>query len=208
MKKVLFGSGNINKFNDIQKIAHAAGFELIMPSDLMEHSSIKSAPPKVVEDSGSYFGNAMLKARQYADWSGLPCVVDDSGLEISALNGAPGVETANYAGSSGSDTAIQDKILVELQGISHRQARFYSLMVYRDPSLSGVVVAEGILNGNITQEPRGTSGWGQEPIFEVAGLGKTISELREHGTLKQTHRLIAAQNLFEALAKLFPINKS
>lgn len=75
-------------------------------------------------------------------------------------------------------------------------------MVYFDPSLSGVVVAEGFLNGEITLEPRGKSGWGQEPIFEVAGLNKTISELRDLGELKETHRLIAAGNLFNALAKL------
>jgi len=203
MKKILFGSGNLKKFNDVQKIAQSVGFELIMPATLGSgNTTTLREPPKVIEDAGSYFGNAMLKARQFAEWAGLPCIVDDSGLEIEALNGGPGVETANYAGIGGSDAAIQDKVLHALKGISNRKARFYSLMVYFDPSLSGVVVAEGTLNGEITLEPRGVSGWGQEPIFEVAGLNKTISELRDRGELKHTHRLIAANNLFNTLSKL------
>lgn len=202
MTKILFGSSNLKKFNDVQVIAKSRGFELIMPSALMGSTVSLEQPPKVIEDSGSYFGNAMLKARQFAEWAGLPCVVDDSGLEIAALSGAPGVETANYAGIGGSDAAIQEKVLHTLKGVANRGARFYSLMVYFDPSLSGVVVAEGCLNGEITLEPRGKSGWGQEPIFEVAGLNKTISELRDLGELKETHRLIAANNLFDALAQL------
>ena len=134
--------------------------------------------PDVVEDGHTCEANAVKKARAIAEFTGLPAVADDTGLEVDALGGRPGVYAARYAGEDATYDDNCRKLLRELMGVPHekRTARFLTVAAIALPS-DGVRVAQGILDGMIAEEARGTLGFGYDPVFLIPELGKTLAQL-------------------------------
>jgi XTP/dITP diphosphohydrolase len=145
--------------------------------------------PEVVEDGDTCEANAIKKARAIAEFTGLPAVADDTGLEVDALGGRPGIYAARYAGE---DATYEDncrKLLLELQGVprERRTARFLTVAAIALPS-AGVRVAQGMLDGVIAEEASGTSGFGYDPVFLIPELGKTLAELSADQKNAISHR--------------------
>ncbi|MDF1596222.1 MAG: RdgB/HAM1 family non-canonical purine NTP pyrophosphatase [Acidimicrobiia bacterium] len=151
--------------------------------------------PDVEETEPTLVGNALLKATAVAEATGLPALADDTGLEVDALDGAPGVQTARFAGPAATYADNVDRLLRELDGVTDRAARFRTAVAL--VCGSRVITAEGSVEGVITQERRGTGGFGYDPVFAVSG--RTFSEMggEKHGI---SHRARALQALAEKLA--------
>lgn len=134
--------------------------------------------PEVVEDGDACEDNAVKKARAIADFTGLPAVADDTGLEVDALGGRPGVYAARYAGENATYEDNCRKLLRELTGVPREQrtARFLTVAAIALPS-DGIQVARGTLHGMIAEEASGTLGFGYDPVFLIPELGKTLAQL-------------------------------
>jgi XTP/dITP diphosphohydrolase len=152
--------------------------------------------PEVDETGSTLEENALLKARAVAEVTGLPALGDDTGLEVAALDGRPGVRTARYAGESATYEDNFRKLLDEMSGIESRKASFRTVVALVFPDGSEVV-ASGHLDGVIATEPRGAFGFGYDPVFEVAG--KTLGEIPEDEKSKMSHRAIALRSLITEL---------
>ena len=152
--------------------------------------------PDIEERGQTLEENALLKARAVAETVGLPAVADDTGLEVEALGGAPGVRTSRYAGEHATYADNVVRLLREMEGVEDRRARFRTTAALVMPDGSEVV-AEGSLDGLITTSPRGNAGFGYDPVFEVEG--RTLAEMGrgEKGTM--SHRARALLALAEAL---------
>jgi XTP/dITP diphosphohydrolase len=152
--------------------------------------------PHVDETGATLEENALLKARAVMETVGLPAVADDTGLEVAALGGAPGVETARYAGADASYSDNVRRLLRELEGVEQRDARFRTVVALVMPD-GEEVVAEGVLDGFIAAAPRGNGGFGYDPVFEVDGI--TLSEMGVEKKNTLSHRAKALQSLAEML---------
>ena len=157
--------------------------------------------PDVVEDGETCEANAIKKARAIAEFTGLPAVADDTGLEVDALGGRPGVYAARYAGE---DATYEDncrKLLRELAGVPYerRTARFLTVAAIALPS-DGVQVAHGVLNGVIAEEASGALGFGYDPVFFVPELGKTLAQLSAGQKNTISHRAKAFCKMREILS--------
>jgi XTP/dITP diphosphohydrolase len=157
------------------------------------------AIPDVDEDADSFAGNAIKKAREVARATSLPALADDSGLEVDALGGAPGVHSARYAGGGG-DAANNTKLLEALLGVppERRSARFRSVLALADPGGplgDEVITGEGACEGVVLEAPRGTGGFGYDPLFLVPALGQTFAELGVGTKGKLSHRARAMQSI-------------
>ena len=157
--------------------------------------------PEVVEDGTTCEANAVKKARTIAEYTGLPAVADDTGLEVDALGGQPGVYAARYAGEGASYEDNCRKLLRELKCVpsERRTARFLTVAALAIPS-DGIRVAQGTLDGVIAEEPRGVSGFGYDPIFLIPELGKTLAQLSADQKNKVSHRARAFANVREILS--------
>jgi len=153
--------------------------------------------PDVEETEDTLAGNALLKARAVASITGRVAIGDDTGLEVDALGGAPGVHTARYAGPDASYEENVAKLLAEMEGNRNRTARFRTAVALVTPQGEEVVV-EGVLEGRITTVRRGDSGFGYDPVFEVDG--RTLSEMGVTEKHKISHRARALRALHDALA--------
>ncbi|MFW2405398.1 MAG: RdgB/HAM1 family non-canonical purine NTP pyrophosphatase, partial [Gammaproteobacteria bacterium] len=155
------------------------------------------------EETGATFEeNALLKARNAAALAGLPAIADDSGLEVDALGGAPGVRSARYAGEDGDDQANNDKLLRALAGVAgeQRRARFRAVVVYVDSAEDPrPLVAEGAWEGFIAHEPRGSNGFGYDPLFFDGTAQRTSAELNPEVKNERSHRGKAVRRLRELL---------
>jgi XTP/dITP diphosphohydrolase len=154
--------------------------------------------PDVEEDADSFAGNAIKKAQEVSRATGYPALADDSGLEVDALSGAPGVWSARYAGGGG-DAANNAKLLAALRDVppARRTARFRSVLALADvdgPLRDAVVTADGVCEGLVLEAPRGTGGFGYDPLFLVPELGQTFAELGigTKGELSHRARAMAA----------------
>jgi XTP/dITP diphosphohydrolase len=145
--------------------------------------------PEVVEDGDTCEANAIKKAHAIAAWTGLPAVADDTGLEVDALGGRPGVYAARYAGEDATYEDNCQKLLLELTGVppEQRTARFLTVAAIALP-LDGVRVTQGVLDGVIAEEPRGALGFGYDPPFLIPELGKTLAELSADQKNAISHR--------------------
>jgi XTP/dITP diphosphohydrolase len=163
--------------------------------------------PVVVEDGKTCEANAIKKAKVIADYTGLMAVADDTGLEVDALGGRPGVHAARYAGVQVSYEDNWKKLLHELDGVpmERRGARFLTVVAIARPSVQQVDTVEGVLNGVIAQRPAGTGGFGYDPVFFVPELGKTLAELLPSEKNRISHR---AQAFAKAKAVLQQLDKS
>lgn len=153
--------------------------------------------PDVVEDAPALEGNALLKARQVARSTGLPAIADDTGLEVDALGGAPGVHTARYSGPDATYRSNVDALLAALRGVEDRTARFRTVVVAILAD-GAEVVAEGELVGEIARARRGSAGFGYDPVFDVDG--RTLAEMDPQEKDQVSHRARAIQALADALA--------
>lgn len=165
--KIFFGTGNPKKLKEIREVL-GERFTLLSFTDLPE-------PLEVEETEDTLEGNAILKARAYHAATGLPCFADDTGLEVTALGGRPGVYSARYAGPDGDATRNMHKLLQELDGIQDRSARFRTVIAWYDGTQ--LHTFEGILSGRIGLAPVGSNGFGYDPVFYPDGMDQTLAEL-------------------------------
>ena len=158
--------------------------------------------PMVVEDGDTYRANAVKKATALARHTGLPAVADDTGLEVDALGGRPGVHAARYAGEGATYENNWRKLIRELEGVpkERRRARFITVVAVAIPSAK-VAIAEGSLEGLITEAPAGTEGFGYDPVFFVPEVRKTLAQLTPAEKNRISHRARAFVKLREILKR-------
>jgi XTP/dITP diphosphohydrolase len=196
--RILIGTMNTGKLGEYERLlAEVPGLELETMAALPE-------PIDVVEDRDTFRGNALKKAMEVATVAGMPCLADDSGLEVDALGGRPGVYSARYAGEGSTDSENNAKLLDELSGIAddERTARFQCAIVIVDRSGRELAIAEGACEGRIGSEPRGSHGFGYDPLFVPEGYTQTMAELGPETKNEISHRAKAAAKLVPILREL------
>lgn len=190
MQKIVLATGNQGKVKEMADVLATFGFEVIAQTDL----GIESP-----EETGlTFVENALLKARYAAEKSGLPAIADDSGLVVNALNGAPGLYSARYAGEEGNDAKNRQKLLAELADVpkEKRQAKFVSCIVLlQHPTDPSPIIAEGECHGVIDFEEKGENGFGYDSLFFSPEQGCTFAELETSEKKKISHRARALQEL-------------
>ena len=192
---LVLASGNRGKAREIGALLAPLGWTLLNQSDL--------GVAEVEETGATFLANALLKARHAATATGRPALADDSGLEVDALDGAPGVRSARYAGGGG-DAANVAKLLEALRGVppARRGARFRCVLaLVRSPDDAAPLIAEGVWEGAIAEAPRGANGFGYDPVFLVPGLARTAAELDPAEKNARSHRGQALARLAAALAR-------
>ena len=196
MVKAVIASKNRDKVAEIKEILAMPGLELVTFEEV-------GVWPEVEETGSSFCENAMIKAKELAGRLGIAALADDSGLEVDALGGAPGVRSARYAGAGADDRANNEKLLKEVAEIpgGKRTARFKCCAVYFNPR-GRVLSAEGTLEGEIGREPRGGHGFGYDPLFIPAGHSQTLAELGSEVKNEISHRAKAFRLLRLELEEL------
>ena len=198
MNKIVFATNNQHKLEEIRSIL-GEDFEVLSLSDIGCHEDIP-------ETSDTLEGNAMQKAQYVFDKYGYACFADDTGLEVEALGGEPGIYSARYAALDGDDSISHDseanmaKLLRKLEGIENRKARFRTViaLITQHPT-PNTQQFEGIVNGSIIKERRGGEGFGYDPIFQPEGYDKTFAELGNEVKNQISHRARAVQKLADYL---------
>lgn len=193
-RRVVLASGNRGKLRELQALL-GGDWKLLSQAEL----GIDGA----AETGETFLENALLKARHAAAASGLPAIADDSGLEVDALGGAPGVHSARYAGADADDAANNARLLAELAGVpaAGRGARFRCVMVYLEHPDAEPLVAEAAWEGRIAEAPRGSGGFGYDPLFIDPRDGRHSAELPPAEKNRRSHRGQAARRLKELLAR-------
>ena len=191
--RFLLGSTNPGKLREYREILAGLAVELVAPSDL------DPVPPEPDEDALTFAENASTKARGYATASGLQTIADDSGLEVHALRGAPGVRSRRFFGENASAEERNAKLLMLLDGVDDRSARFVCVTALASPD-GHVELFEGEVHGEIAESPRGDAGFGYDPVFVIAGDGRTMAELPSEEKHRVSHRGIAGAKLRARLA--------
>ena len=182
-RRLVVATGNRGKLAEIRDVLAGTGIELVAQSEL----GIADAD----ETGATFVENALIKARHAAELSGLPALADDSGICVDALDGAPGLISAHYAGVHGDSAANIGKLLAALEGVedARRGAHFHSTIVLLqradDPA---PLIAEGRWHGRILDEPRGERGFGYDPVFFDPALGKGAAELEPAVKNRVSHR--------------------
>ena len=190
--KLLFATANQNKAKEIKAMLPST-IELLTLADI-------DVQEDVPETSDTTEGNAVQKANYITDKFQLNCFADDTGLEIEALNGEPGVKSARYAGEERSDEANMQLVLKKLASIDNRSARFKTVIAL---NLDGKQhLFEGIVEGKIRTGKSGTHGFGYDPIFEPENCGKTFAEMTTEEKNKFSHRARAFNKMIHFIAKL------
>lgn len=191
IKKIVFATNNANKLKEIKDIV-GDRFEILSLNDINCHEEI--------EETGATFQeNALIKAQHVKLNYGYDCFADDSGLEVYALNGEPGIFSSRYAGENGNSTANMNKLLKNLEGEENRNARFRTVIAL---IFNGEThYFEGTVSGTIIDDKRGGNGFGYDPIFVPDGYQKTFAELEEKEKNLISHRAKATKKLIEFLKK-------
>ena len=190
-RRLLVATGSAHKLIELQRLFGDLPIDLVTLRDV---GIIHEAP----EDGATFEENALQKARWYAQASGEWTLADDSGLEVAALNGAPGVYTRRYAGPNATDVQNYEKLLAEMVGVADRSARFVCVMALIDPVTSSERTFRGECPGALTTAPRGEFGFGYDPIFEVDG--QTMAERAPAEKDALSHRGRAATLVAAALS--------
>ncbi|KKC99869.1 XTP/dITP diphosphatase [Photobacterium halotolerans] len=194
MSKLVLATGNQGKVSEMANLLADFGFEVIAQTDLNVSD--------VAETGTTFIENAIIKARHAARETGLPAIADDSGLEVDALKGAPGIYSARYAGAGASDQANLEKLLDAMKDVpeAERTARFHCVLVMMrhadDPT---PLVCHGKWEGRILRQARGENGFGYDPIFWVPEADCASAELSSEHKKQLSHRGKALQHLFAAL---------
>jgi XTP/dITP diphosphohydrolase len=192
--KVVLASANTHKIEEIRHVL-PAHFDVVTQDAL----GIESPP----ETGRSFEENALIKARHASRLAGLPAIADDSGLEVDHLDGGPGIYSSRYAGPKATDDANNRKLLRALSGVpaEQRTARFRCVIAFvRDAVDPAPLIARGCWDGVILTEPRGTGGFGYDPLFYLPGSGKTVAELTAEEKREQSHRGQALTRLRELMS--------
>lgn len=192
--RVVLATNNAGKLKEFQELLAPVGFEI---EPLSQFSRANA------EETGlTFIENAILKARHASRVSGLPAIADDSGIEVDALHGEPGIYSARYAGDGASDQANLEKLLAAVRDVpsEQRAARYQCALVFMrwasDPS---PVVCQASWEGRVISAPRGTGGFGYDPIFELEACGRTASELSAEEKNRVSHRGRALRELVAQL---------
>ena len=189
MKKIVFATHNQHKLDEIRKIVDGK-FRLLSLPDIGCYEEIDETGSTLQE-------NALEKVEYIHNQYGYDCFADDTGLEVEALNNAPGVYSARYAGAACRPIDNMEKLLREMESITNRRARFRTIiaLILRDETH----FFEGIINGKITTEKKGIAGFGYDPIFMPDGYDKTFAELGDRIKNSISHRSIATEKLVNFL---------
>lgn len=188
---VFLASGNSHKIEELGQLLIQLGIALKSTLDFPGADSVE-------EDQPDLEGNALKKARHWFQKTGLPSLSDDTGLEVDALNGAPGVYSARYAGENASYDDNVDKLLTELGDQGNRSAQFRTVVAYID-SDGNEHRFEGICRGEIISEKRGEKGFGYDPVFVPEGYDQTFAEISSEEKNKISHRGLAIQKFIQFL---------
>lgn len=187
--KILFGTHNQHKLREIRELL-SGKLEVVGLSDVIEIEEVD-------ETETTLEGNAILKAKTYAEATGLPCFADDTGLEVEALDGRPGVYSARYAGPACDPGENVQKLLGELQGKENRQAQFRTVIAYVHQAQTDTF--EGAVQGEILESPKGKGGFGYDPVFLPKGYSLSFAELSADEKNAISHRGIAVRKFAEFL---------
>ena len=188
--QIVLASGNKGKLREFNALLGDLSFEVVPQSDFKV--------PDIEETGLSFVENAILKARNASQYTNLPAIADDSGIEVDALNGAPGIYSARYAGEQATDQDNLEKLLHELINVpdGKRSARFQCLLVYvrhaKDPT---PLICQGTWEGSILHKPVGENGFGYDPVFYVPGHNCASAELDSEVKNKISHRGQALKKL-------------
>lgn len=192
--KIVLASSNVGKIRELSSLLAPYNIEIIPQSAFNI--------PDAEETGLTFIENAILKARHAAKLTGLPAIADDSGLAVKALNGAPGIYSARYAGSHGDPTANIHTLLANMEQVpdDQRQACFHCALVFLnhadDPT---PIVCDGIWHGTILRKPHGVDGFGYDPIFYIPTLKLSAAEIDKAEKNKISHRGMAMQKLLQGL---------
>jgi XTP/dITP diphosphohydrolase len=196
-REMLLATHSRHKLTELRDLLDLPGVRYVSPDD----AGIADEPE---EDARTFRGNAMLKARYYAARSGMPTLADDSGLEVDALDGGPGVRTKRFAGPEATDTENNTLLLRRLEGLppAERGARYRCVLVFLDGPEAAPLVRSGSFPGRIAIGPRGSGGFGYDPIFEPRDEdpgGRTVGQLTAAEKGRLSHRGKAARAMSRAL---------
>lgn len=194
-RHIVLATGNAGKLKEIREIFSAVDVGIVAQSDF--------DTPEAIEDGLSFVENAIIKARNAAAHTGLAALSDDSGIEVDALNGEPGIHSARYAGD---DESNIQRLLRELEGVPEekRTARFQCVMVYLRHANDPVpVIAQGAWEGKILMSPQGQGGFGYDPVFYVPELDCSAAELSAADKNRLSHRGKALGQMLDYLASSF-----
>jgi len=169
--RLVLATGNRGKIREIRNLLSGLDIEILTCDDL-------EGWPDLVERGETFEENATSKALELSRWAGTPALADDSGLEVEALGGEPGVRSARYAGTQGDDAANIARLLREMEGVpdARRGARFVCVLILASPSGEIIEIRE-TCEGSVTTDPRGELGFGYDPVFVATGMDRTMAEM-------------------------------
>ena len=197
MNKLVLASGNAGKVKEINSLLQANGIEVISQNEF--------DVPEATEDGLTFVENAIKKARNACKHTGLPSIADDSGIEVDAINKAPGIYSARFSGEDATDEKNNKKLLADLNGVieDDRTARYQCVMVYMksadDPT---PIITQGTLEGRILTDARGDGGFGYDPLFWLEDKNCSAAELSLSEKNRISHRAIALQAMIKQLSNV------
>jgi XTP/dITP diphosphohydrolase len=198
-RRIVLASGNQGKLREFADLLAGSGIVICSQSGF--------GVPEAEENGLTFIENAIIKARNASRHTGLPALADDSGLEVDALNGAPGIHSARYAGPGGDNGPNVRKLLTALAGVpeGERTARFRCVIVYlRHAADPTPLICQGTWEGSILTEPRGSGGFGYDPVFLVPDHDCSAAELTPDTKNRLSHRGQALRSLLQALGSPHP----
>ncbi len=192
--KLVLASKNSGKIKEFDFLFEKTDIELIPLS--------KYTSEDINETGSSYEENAFIKAEFASRLTGLPAFGDDSGLEVLALNGAPGIFSARFAGNKANDDLNNEKLLRKMHSQKEKAAKFISVLSFFNFKTKETVYTYGELFGKIIDIPRGTQGFGYDPIFQIKNSEQTLAELSKTERMKISHRTISTEKMIKILSEL------
>lgn len=196
-REILLATRNQNKKRELEEILHNLNIKIITLDDI-------ASIPEIEEDQNSFEENALKKARITSRLTGYTCLADDSGLEVEALGGQPGIYSARFAGEGANDEQNNEKLLKMMDKVDkdRRKARFVCVIAVSDPG-GNVLTLKGICEGSIACSPSGQGGFGYDPLFIPQGFSKSFAELTAEEKNSISHRGRALNKLKPVIEKVF-----
>ena len=189
MRKLVFATNNAHKLEEVRAVLDNK-IEIVSLNELGCYDDIP-------ETADTLEGNALIKAEYVFNKFGMACIADDTGLEVEALNGEPGVYSARYGGEPHNAQKNMQKLLTNLKGIENRKARFRTVIVLKDAERE--LYFEGTIHGHISEAPSGAAGFGYDPVFVPDGYDKSFAELGAELKNRISHRALAVEKLVQFL---------
>jgi XTP/dITP diphosphohydrolase len=189
--------------NNPGKLAELSALLARIPVQLLSAQQALGEAPDISEDGDTFEANALIKARAVCEATGMIALADDSGLEVTALGGRPGVRSARYAHERATDAENNAALLKEMEAVEERSARFRCVLALVTPWEDTPRLAEGSCSGTIARAPRGSGGFGYDPLFVVEGMdGRAMAELSDSEKNRVSHRARAVRALRDLLIEL------